>query len=72
MDKVIYTYQILVQKTKVRRCVFHSDERQVKVKQTKQVESDTDDKKNDVEKIIVSQLQHLFHIDNKSNRIDAY
>ena len=42
LDKVINAYQILVKKTKVRRYVFHSEKRQVKVKQTKQLESDTD------------------------------
>ena len=35
LDKVINANQILVKKTKARRYVFHSDERQVKVKQTK-------------------------------------
>ena len=64
LDKGITAYQILVKNTKVRRYVFHSDERQVKVKQTKQLESDTDDKKKDVERTIVSQLQHLCHINN--------
>ena len=32
--------------------------------QTKQLESDTDDNKNDFERTIVSQLQHLFHKNN--------